>query len=384
MSRSSIGRRFAPRTLAMAGAAVTILAALLALAAVRSPRASAHGSTVNPPARTYRCWERWGSQFQNPAMATEDPMCWQAWQANPNAMWNWNGLYREEVAGRHEAVIPDGQLCSGGHAVGGQYNAMDAVGDWKATDLANDFTVTLDDQAHHGSDYLKIYVTRQGFDPLTQPLRWSDLELVKETPKLAPGVAAGSSGSYKDDQHGVPVSVDVSAPGRTGRHIVYTIWQASHKDQSFYFCSDVNFTGGPSAPGPRPTTTSAPTTTTVAPWPGRTTTTTKAPPPVPPVTGTGGCAATYRTVSAWPGGYQGEVAVAAGAAPTSGWSVSWANPAGTTVDNAWNATVTAAAGTVTATSAAWNGSLGAGASTSFGFLGSGTPPDAPALTCSAH
>ncbi len=28
-------------------------------------------------------------------MVTEDPMCYQAWQADPNAMWNWNGLYRE-------------------------------------------------------------------------------------------------------------------------------------------------------------------------------------------------------------------------------------------------------------------------------------------------
>jgi predicted carbohydrate-binding protein with CBM5 and CBM33 domain len=379
-------RRFAPtRTLAMAGAVVTVLAALLALAAVRSQQASAHGSAVNPPARTYRCWERWGSQFQNRAMATEDPMCWQAWQANPNAMWNWNGLYREEVAGRHEAVIPDGQLCSGGHAVGGQYNAMDAVGDWKATDLANDFTVTLDDQAHHGSDYLKIYVTKQGFDPVTEPLKWSDLELVKETPKIAPGVGVGSSGSYKDDQHGVPVSVDVSAPGRTGRHIVYTIWQASHKDQSFYFCSDVNFPGGTTSPGPRPTTstTTVPTPTTAAPVPGPATTTTTVPTPVPPpVPGAGGCSAAYRTLGSWPGGYQGEVSVTGGGTAASRWSVSWDNPAGTTVNNAWNASVATNGGTVTATNAAWNGNL-TGGSTTFGFLGSGNPPQSPVLTCSA-
>jgi chitin-binding protein len=274
--------------------------------------------------------------------------------------------------------------------VGGQYDAMDAVGDWKTTDLANDFTVTLDDQAHHGSDYLRIYVTRQGFDPVTQPLKWSDLELVKETPKIGPGVSVGASGSYKDDQHGVPVSVDVSAPGRTGRHIVYTIWQASHKDQTFYFCSDVNFTGGGSAPAPRPTTsTTTPSrpgpTTTVAPWPEpTTTTTTTAPTPAPPGTGTGGCRATYRTVSAWNDGYQGEVSVTAGGAPAAGWAVSWSNPAGTTVNNAWNSSVTTAGGTVTATNAAWNGNLPAGATTSFGFLGSGPPPAAPALTCNAH
>ena len=48
-------------------------------------------------------------------------MCWQAWQANPNAMWNWNGLFREGVAGNHQAAIPDGQLCSAGHTQGGRY-----------------------------------------------------------------------------------------------------------------------------------------------------------------------------------------------------------------------------------------------------------------------
>ncbi|WP_396449038.1 lytic polysaccharide monooxygenase [Actinomadura sp.] len=34
---------------------------------------------------------------------------------------------------------------------------------------------------------------------------------------------------------------NVTAPGRTGRHVVFTIWQASHMDQAYYICSDVNF-----------------------------------------------------------------------------------------------------------------------------------------------
>jgi predicted carbohydrate-binding protein with CBM5 and CBM33 domain len=43
---------------------------------------------------------------------------------------------------------------------------------------------------------------------------------------------------------GTSTPVEVNAPGRTGHHLVYTVWQASHLDQSYYFCSDVNFTGG--------------------------------------------------------------------------------------------------------------------------------------------
>ncbi len=90
--------------------------------------ASAHGSVIDPASRNYGCWQRWGSDFQNPAMAEQDPMCWQAWQADPNAMWNWNGLYRNGSAGNFQAVIPDGQLCNGGRTESGRYNSLDAVG----------------------------------------------------------------------------------------------------------------------------------------------------------------------------------------------------------------------------------------------------------------
>lgn len=188
--------------------------------------ASAHGSVIDPASRNYGCWQRWGDDFQNPDMAQQDPMCWQAWQADPNAMWNWNGLYRNGVAGNHQAAIPDGQLCSGGHAEGGRYNSLDAVGAWKTSDIADDFTVKLYDQASHGADYFLVYVTRQGFDPTKQAIKWSDLQLVAQTGKYAP------SQNYE---------IDVNTSGYTGRHVVYTIWKASHMDQTYYLCSDVNF-----------------------------------------------------------------------------------------------------------------------------------------------
>lgn len=201
-------------------------AALLLSLALWTDTAAAHGSIVEPPSRNYGCWDRWGDDHLNPDMEQEDPMCWQAWQDNPNAMWNWNGLYRENVGGNHQAAIPDGQLCSGGRTEGGRYNSMDAVGAWETTDISSNFTLHLYDQASHGADYFLVYVTRQGFDPTTQPLTWADLELVAET------------GSYPPSED---IWIDASAPGRSGRHIVYTIWQASHLDQSYYICSDVDF-----------------------------------------------------------------------------------------------------------------------------------------------
>lgn len=188
--------------------------------------ASAHGSIVDPATRNYGCWQRWGNDHLNPNMQQQDPMCWQAWQDNANAMWNWNGLYKNGVGGNHQAAVPDGRLCSGGHAEGGRYRSMDAVGPWKTTNIGSNFTLKLYDQASHGADYFRVYVTRQGYDATTQPLRWSNLELVRTTGRYAPAQN---------------ISIDASASGRSGRHVIFTIWQASHQDQAYYLCSDVNF-----------------------------------------------------------------------------------------------------------------------------------------------
>ena len=47
-----------------------------------------------------------------------------------------------------------------------------------------------------------------------------------------------TTGRYAPAQN---ISFDVSAPGRSGHHIVFTIRQASHMDQAYFLCSDVNF-----------------------------------------------------------------------------------------------------------------------------------------------
>src|SRR5439155_17366433 len=51
------------------------------------------------------------------------------------------------------------------------------------------------------------------------------------------------------------------------------------------------------------------------------------------------CTATYRTVSSWNGGFQGEVTVTnSGSSATAGWSVAMTNPSGQTVSQVWNGT----------------------------------------------
>ncbi|MFD0199901.1 MULTISPECIES: lytic polysaccharide monooxygenase auxiliary activity family 9 protein [Saccharothrix] len=205
---------------------LAVLAASVVVLVGASGVASAHGSVTDPPSRNYGCWQRWGSDHLNPNMGQTDPMCAQAWKADPNAMWNWNGLYRNGVGGNHQGALPNGQLCSGGLAESGRYRALDTVGAWNTTNKPRQFTLTITDQARHGADYLRIYITRQGVNTATTPLRWSDLELVTSTGRY------GTTGLYQ---------AQVNAGSRTGRHVVFTIWQASHMDQAYYLCSDVNF-----------------------------------------------------------------------------------------------------------------------------------------------
>ncbi|WP_203899270.1 lytic polysaccharide monooxygenase auxiliary activity family 9 protein [Virgisporangium aliadipatigenens] len=358
---------------------VVAVSALAMLATAFVAPAAAHGSTIDPMSRNYGCWKRWGSDFQNPAMATQDPMCYQAWQADPNAMWNWNGLYREGVAGNHQGAIPDGQLCSGGRTGGTRYAAMDTIGNWTATNIASssNFTVVSHDQARHGGDYYRVYVTRQGFNPLTTALKWSDLELVKDTGKILPGVGETTTDPVLN---GVSVKIPVSAPGRTGRHIVYTIWQASHSDQSYYFCADVNFGGTGGSPSPSPSVSPS---RTASPSPSASRSPSAPASPSGPST-PGSCSATYTLTGSWNGGFQAEVRVAAGSTAITGWTVTLAYPSGQTVNQAWNATVTSSGSTATAKNVSYNGALAAGASTTFGLLGTSTGTNtAPVPTCVA-
>jgi predicted carbohydrate-binding protein with CBM5 and CBM33 domain len=95
------------------------------------------------------------------------------------------------------------------------------------TNLGSTFDIRLYDQARHGADYIRVYITRQGYNATTTPLGWNHLELVRETPRYA------SAENY--------MITGLSKGSRTGRHVIYTVWKASHMDQTYYICSDVNF-----------------------------------------------------------------------------------------------------------------------------------------------
>lgn len=96
-----------------------------------------------------------------------------------------------------------------------------------------------------------------------------------------------------------------------------------------------------------------------------------------------GCRAEVRVVTSWGAGYLANVKVTAGPEPITGWSVGLPL-APSTVGASWSARVTASDGGYTAANETWNGALAAGASTEFGFLGTGAPPQTVAATCAAR
>jgi Glycosyl hydrolase family 12/Cellulose binding domain len=97
------------------------------------------------------------------------------------------------------------------------------------------------------------------------------------------------------------------------------------------------------------------------------------PSPSPTGGGSGGpCRVTYSPKE-WPGGFVADVTIAnTSGSPIDGWTLSFKYPGDQHVTNAWNASVTqggAGGASAAATNVSYNGSIPAGGSTSFGFLG---------------
>ncbi|MFC8192447.1 glycoside hydrolase family 6 protein [Cellulomonas sp. NPDC057328] len=148
-------------------------------------------------------------------------------------------------------------------------------------------------------------------------------------------------------------------------------------------------------PTPTPTPTVTPTVTptptptpTVTPTPTATPTATPTVTPTPTPTATSGPAACTVRYSAngWSTGFTASVRLTnTGSTALSSWSLRFTLPAGQSVQQGWSAQWAQSGQSVTATNAAWNGTLAPGASVEIGFNGSqtngsSTPPPATGFT----
>ncbi len=99
--------------------------------------------------------------------------------------------------------------------------------------------------------------------------------------------------------------------------------------------------------------------------------------------GNGGCTATYTITNQWQGGFGAAVLVTNGAAPSTAWTVTWTFANGQTITQIWSGQDTPNGSAHSVRNMSYNGDLGAGQSTSFGFNGTWNGANSvPALTCS--
>ncbi|MFJ1792550.1 glycoside hydrolase family 6 protein [Kitasatospora griseola] len=101
--------------------------------------------------------------------------------------------------------------------------------------------------------------------------------------------------------------------------------------------------------------------------------------------GTGsGCTASYKVTNDWGAGFNADVTVTAGSAAIKTWKVSWNYGGNQQITNLWNGQLAQSGQAVSVTNLAYNGAVGAGASTSFGFGATYSGANAlPTLTCTA-
>ena len=207
-------------------------AAVLSWIALAAAPAQAHGAMGTPPSRALECGPLGGTAARSAACRAAD-----AATGGSMSFTGWDNLRVPNVNGQDRQKIPDGKLCSGGLAT---FKGLDlARADWPTTTVPAGAAFTFQYRvtiAHRGA--FRIYVTKDGYSP-TQPLRWADLESTPFATVTDPPI---QNGSYL---------IKATLPAhRTGRQIIYTIWQTTSTPDTYYSCSDVVFTGDAAAAVP--------------------------------------------------------------------------------------------------------------------------------------
>ncbi|WP_109299274.1 lytic polysaccharide monooxygenase [Aquimarina sp. AU474] len=179
-----------------------------------------HGTVIYPPSRIYNC-------FNN----SSTPICTPC----GGAIYEWRGVLQPDTNfGNHQALIPDGQIASGGNGSAVDFSCLDALSsDWPATTVNHGYIdVEWTNTAPHKTQYYKVYITQLNWDP-TEPLRWNDL------------IEIGSVGQ------GPPASSTIirsfipdSYAGK--RAALVSIWQRDYSEshEAFYSVSDIIVEGG--------------------------------------------------------------------------------------------------------------------------------------------
>ena len=186
----------------------------------------AHGTITEPASRVYNCYQ------ENPENPTSDACKAAAATSGSQGFYDWNGVRQGNANDNHRAVVKDGELCSGGDP--DYFGGLDlARNDWVAVDVTSgDYTFNWSNTAPHATAYVDYYITQESYD-VTTPLYWDNLEFLCRN---------GATGAEPSSSH------TCRLPERTGKHIVYSIWQRSDSPEAFYACVDVSYDGTTNPP----------------------------------------------------------------------------------------------------------------------------------------
>ena len=188
---------------------------------------SAHGTFTTPVSRIYNCF------LENPENPQSDSCKEAVAVGGTQALYDWNGVNQGNANDMHMEVIPDGQLCGAGKEL---FKGMNlARDDWFSTEISPDQQGNLDfvfrATAPHSTEYFDFYITKDGYNPLV-PLKWSDLE---DEPFCSITEVQLENGNYN--------MVCPFPEGKSGKHLIYNIWQRDDSQEAFYTCIDVSIEG---------------------------------------------------------------------------------------------------------------------------------------------
>ncbi|BFO20226.1 hypothetical protein SHKM778_66140 [Streptomyces sp. KM77-8] len=196
----------------------------LALTGLSATPAAAHGSMGDPVSRVSQCYA------EGPESPKSEACKAAVAAGGTQALYDWNGIRIGDAGGRHQELIPDGKLCS---ANGEAFKGLDlARADWPATNVSSgSYTFKYRVTAPHKGTF-QVYITKPGYDP-SKPLAWGDLDLANPVATSTDPAAEGGFYTFSG-----------TLPERSGKQLLYAVWQRSDSPEAFYSCSDVAFGGG--------------------------------------------------------------------------------------------------------------------------------------------
>ncbi|NWA10804.1 lytic polysaccharide monooxygenase [Pseudomonas gingeri] len=226
------------------------LAALLAMPAL----GWSHGAIESPATRQVLC--RSFQDFNGSPEQMKDEGCRRAKTEYPAQLvhgitqWhevsaNIGGSYADPDGGDAAArrVVPDGKLCSANRSGMDVLNM--AMPQWTKTkvtpDASGKITVRLATTQPHTPSFIRVYLSKPGYDSATRKLGWDDLELIH----------AQELTDVRKDWSPAPIISDPNTffllnvqipPGRSGNAVLFTRWQRRDPvGEGFYGCSDIAF-----------------------------------------------------------------------------------------------------------------------------------------------